>query len=219
MKIKRLLILVNCLLAGLVLFTGVRLISSKWSLRKAPDVQAAKAGLDESPRWNPPVPQGLEEYRVVIDRDVFNTAKDAAAQSHRAEQEKIRNTSLRVRLKGTIIGQDQRSLAVILDGQTGREDLYGQNDFLQGARILEIQKERVILSIGGTREVLDMDAGKDTPPREPRAKPGTRVSPQARPSRETQRPAGREAPRPMVQPSPLPNREVPSPAAGPEQKG
>lgn len=196
MRIKRLLILINCLLAGLVVFTGVQVISGRWPQSRDREIQGSKSDRDAGPQVTPPAPRTLEAYRMVIDQDVFNTPKSSGPGSH--PQEKIKNTALQVRLKGTILGQDQRSYAVILDGQTGREDLYAQNDFVQGARILEIQKERVILSTGGAREALDMDAGKGAPSREAQSKAGIRASAPPKPGREVQRSVRREPGRPAV---------------------
>jgi hypothetical protein len=203
MKIKRALILANCLLAGLILFTGVR-VASRWMAQpRDRETQSVQDGTELSSWGTGAAPRPLEAYQEVMDQDPFRTMKGSGKEVR--QPEKLRSTTLQVKLKGTILGQGQRSYAVILDGVTGREDLYAQNDFVQGARILEIQKDRVILSAGGARESLEMDSGMETTYREAPAGRVARPSPPARAGRgdwgaarkEVQKPVAISPPKPV----------------------
>src|SRR5262249_7855987 len=69
-------------------------------------------------------------------------------------------TSLRVKLLGTLLaGRPQWSLASILDTGTNRAQTYMVGDKLEGAEVLEIERERVIIFNNHRREFIDGDAG------------------------------------------------------------
>jgi general secretion pathway protein C len=73
-------------------------------------------------------------------------------------------TSLRVRLLGTMVAvPNELSLATIEDQVTRDGSTWMVGDMIQGARILEIQRERVIILANGRREFIDGTAGAGAP--------------------------------------------------------
>ncbi len=69
-------------------------------------------------------------------------------------------SALRVRLLGTMIASPRElSLATIEDQTTRDSATWMVGDVLQGARILEIERERVIVLANGRREFIDGTAG------------------------------------------------------------
>lgn len=98
-------------------------------------------------------PKKPENYEIIIRRDIFKTKK--VAQKASTEQEKtVKITDLNLKLKGTVVGKDRDSYAIILDGTTNKLDLYHLNDFIQGTRIVGILSDRVILNLDGEEECL-----------------------------------------------------------------
>ena len=171
MNLKRLLLIINICLAGLVLWTGSSIFLTWRSSKEEkgpspsrPSEPSRKAGSDFNK------PKTLQDYRIIIDRDIFATAKKAAP---RKEAEIAKVTKLDLKLKGTVIGGSRNSFAVIEDGITRREELYSINDFVQGARIVRILPDQVILNLGGREETLIMT--EETSPANTKISPKKRV--------------------------------------------
>jgi general secretion pathway protein C len=80
-------------------------------------------------------------------------------------------TQLQLKLLGTIAGGQSLGLADIQDSQNRMENLYHVGDTIQGAKIEEIARRRVVLLVDGRREVLEMAFGS------PSGKPTTAEAP------------------------------------------
>lgn len=98
----------------------------------------------------------LEEYALIASKDVFHTAKETPATALKKRLEDIDETELNVELKGTVVGEGKDSYAFILDKESGTEALYYANDYVMGAQILRILKDRVVLNVAGRVESLLM---------------------------------------------------------------
>jgi len=91
-----------------------------------------------------PVPQEAEVQEPQTSDDMFS---------------KPVKTSLRVKLLGTLLASHpQWSLAEILDTGTNHAQTFMVGDKLEGAEILEIERERVIILNSRRREYIDGDA-------------------------------------------------------------
>jgi len=87
-------------------------------------------------------------------------------------------TSLRVKLLGTLLAvQPQWSLASILDSGSNRAQTYMVGDKLEGAEVLEIERERVIILNNRRREFIDGDATAGTVAVAPPPRPATTAEP------------------------------------------
>ena len=88
-------------------------------------------------------------------------------------------TSLRVKLLGTMVDADPRwSLCSILDLNSQDAATYMVGDKIQGAEILEIDREKVIIRNNGRREYIDADSGSGAaapPPFAPPVRTATAV--------------------------------------------
>jgi general secretion pathway protein C len=74
-------------------------------------------------------------------------------------------TSLRVRLLGTLVSeQPQWSFASIQDMNALKTGTYMVDDLILGAKVLEIERSRVIILNGGRKEFIDGEAGEGGPP-------------------------------------------------------
>jgi len=87
------------------------------------------------------------------------------------EEKTIKSTELDLKLKGTVVGENRNSYAIILDGKTNKEDLYYLNDIVQGARIVQVLRDQVVIELKGVKEVLLMeDITETTAPVRPEKK-------------------------------------------------
>ena len=71
----------------------------------------------------------------------------------------LEKTSLKLTLWGTVTGQKKEDgWAVIQDIKTKQQDLYRVNDKIQGATIKSILRNKVILTVNGKDQILEVDA-------------------------------------------------------------
>ena len=97
----------------------------------------------------------LKDFEPIVKKDIFKTPEDTSgAAAVRKDGGNKQATSLNLKLRGTAVGENNASYAIIFDGSTGKEDLYELNATIQGARIQEILADRVILNIDGREETL-----------------------------------------------------------------
>ncbi|MCP4668667.1 MAG: hypothetical protein GY849_20175 [Deltaproteobacteria bacterium] len=144
--------LINLCLAGLVIWVGFNIFltwrSAKEEKRR-PQARPAKSGGPVATAVARPKKQ--RDYQIIVVRDIFDTTKGGSANK---KEKIVKVTDLDLKLKGTVIGGTRNSFAVIQDGTTMKEELYAINDFIQGARIVEILADQVILDLKGSRESL-----------------------------------------------------------------
>jgi len=180
MNFKRILVLGNLVTMGLVFWMAVAIVISWVSQRQSGGFFMGNALSPLGSREAIPLQsKNLADYAVISEKDVFRSAsaKDPTKSSGKEEAE-IEVTELNLELKGTVVGEGRSSYAVILDRESDREDIYFHDDFLLGARISGITKNKVILDLNGREEALLM-------PDEGRTIPALLSSPQVRPTPKT----------------------------------
>lgn len=116
---------------------------------------------------------------TVTQRNIFKVEVNG---EHKKEPEPVNlnleKTSLELTLWGTVTGQKQQdSWAVINDIKTKQQELYRINDQIQGATIKDILRNKVVLTVNGKDQILEMNT--DSRPSQPRSK---RVSSDKRPT-------------------------------------
>jgi len=96
---------------------------------------------------------------LIISRNVFGPAEtpETAPKPSQARPAALVRTALSLRLLGTVAGDAAVARAVIEDTANRVQDLYRIDDVVQGARIVSIERNRVILARNGVREVLNLD--------------------------------------------------------------
>lgn len=99
------------------------------------------------------------DYQPVMDRDLFKTRKIAAAKpdTKSVDLENLEETQLKLKLWGTVSGDNQSAYAVIEDLQKREQNLYRMGDSVQDATVKAILREKVVLSVAGKDEVLAME--------------------------------------------------------------
>jgi type II secretory pathway component PulC len=194
MKPKKILLLINISLTGLLLWTATEMIMSWASGRKDtgslhPVNTAATArddGMDRKAR-------SLRDYQLIIEHDIFRTRKRSSPIPQKDFKE-VKATELDLRLMGTVVGENRESYAIIWDGSTNEEDLYYRDHFIQRARIVKILPDRVILEKDGSEEALILSYETPSAPRIGVPGRGSTTSPSRRP---------------IIRRRPLPPRPIP----------
>jgi len=95
----------------------------------------------------------LEDYNVIIDRNVFNSASVLTAQLKKSKGDVPVNTTCD--LIGTVAWNPERSLALIQLRSGGKVQIYKVGDDLEsGGKVVDIRRGEVTISINGKDEVL-----------------------------------------------------------------
>jgi general secretion pathway protein C len=97
------------------------------------------------------------EYRVITEKNIFVSAQEAAMMSEQDETEGLQPTSLNLILLGTVSSAQGKDYAVIEEGPRKKQGLYKVGDTVQEAEIKRILRQKVVLRVGNTDEVLSMD--------------------------------------------------------------
>ena len=141
-----------------------------------PDIEQPTAQLSSnSPKQADPHPQSalnrnkpvnLNQFiQKVTRRNLFKVQVNGEQQKAQepAEEILLEKTSLELTLWGTVTGQKkQDGWAVINDRKTKEQELYRVNDTIQGAVIKSILRNKVILTVNGKDQVLEMDENQSS---------------------------------------------------------
>jgi general secretion pathway protein C len=71
--------------------------------------------------------------------------------------EKLKQTDLKLKLWGTVTGQNEGAYAVIEDTKAREQNLYRAGDTIQKAVVKLILREKVVLKVGDNDEILAME--------------------------------------------------------------
>jgi hypothetical protein len=116
MNLKRFLLLGNILLAGLILWAGVSIVTTWASSSKAGDSGLSVPTKGSIPKEGPSSKgKRLEDYALIGSKDVFHTTKEAPKAAGRDQSGEVKVTELNLELKGTVVGEGKESYAFILD--------------------------------------------------------------------------------------------------------
>jgi len=98
------------------------------------------------------------DYKAITKRNIFNSGtEEIAPQAQKLDIEKLQQTDLKLRLWGTVTGQNGRAYAVIEDTKTRQQDLYHAGDTIQNAVVKLILREKVVLNVDDRDEILAME--------------------------------------------------------------
>ena len=105
-------------------------------------------------------PPSPENYRAIIDRNLFHTKENTAEKPESpklTQSEPLKPTKLLVNLWGTVTSSADGSYAIIEDKNNKDQSLYRIGDTIQDATVKEIFREKVVLTVQGKDEVLEME--------------------------------------------------------------
>ena len=103
----------------------------------------------------------LADYAAIAKRNIFNSSdKEQAAAPVVKEKvvlENLKETNLKLKLWGTVTGQNEGDYAVIEDAKAREQNLYRAGDTIQNAVVKLILREKVVLKVGANDEILAME--------------------------------------------------------------
>ena len=102
----------------------------------------------------------LSDYKAITGRNIFNSGNEPVAETPNTEAmdiDKLKETDLKLKLWGTVTGQDKRTYAVIEDTKAREQNLYRTGDSIQKAVVKLILREKVVLSVDNRDEILAME--------------------------------------------------------------
>lgn len=100
--------------------------------------------------------QPLAAYNAILERNLFNTRSNSEPQPQKVDVESLEETKLNLKLWGTVSGTGDGDYAVIEDVKAREQNLYRSGDTIQTATVKEIYREKVVLTVNGKDEVLQM---------------------------------------------------------------
>jgi type II secretion system protein C len=166
MNLRKIPLLANVLLVGLILWVGTSAFLT-WKNDREKRQQPAAFDTDERNRQETVKgrEKRLRDFRFLTDRNIFKTALKHGNQKQAGAQEEVKITQLDLKLKGTVLGDNHdNSFAIIQDGKKNEQELYYLRDFVHGAQIEKILSDRIILNLAGKQEVLIMSDEPDPAP-------------------------------------------------------
>ncbi len=99
----------------------------------------------------------LSYYQPIVERNLFNTNKDADSKPVPIKIETLKQTELKLKLWGTVSGLGGQTYAVIEEAKSRQQNLYKVGDAVQNATVKMVFREKVILSVNGQDEVLEIE--------------------------------------------------------------
>ena len=99
----------------------------------------------------------LSDYRAVMDRNLFKTKTGTGGRPQKLDIESLTPTDLKLKLHGTVTGDEKEAYAVIEDTAARRQNLYKIGDAIQNATLKMILREKVVLHVNGKDEVLGIE--------------------------------------------------------------
>jgi general secretion pathway protein C len=141
-------------------------------------------------------PNSFSYYQPILTRNLFHSKPTVAAtdvKSKEIEIDVLDKTTLKLKLWGTVATVDQTSFAVIESEKERQQNLYRTGDMIEGALVKRILREKVVLTVKGKDEILEIE------------KPGAETAPSGR----TVVRAPLPSPEPAI-PTPVDSEAVPS---------
>ena len=123
-------------------------------LQSAPAPESFRKAHPESPEIEKPY---FYEYEPVIKRNLFKTGSAKPEDSKNIDIGSLDKTRLNLKLYGTVICDMEPGFAVIENADLKIQDLYKEGDQVSGATLKLILRDKVILSVGGNDEILEME--------------------------------------------------------------
>ena len=121
----------------------------------APPSVAARPVSTSAASYSQPSPG---DYQAITKRNIFNSGTEGIApQAQKVDIENLQQTDLKLKLWGTVTGQNGRDYAVIEDTKTRQQDLYHAGDTIQNAVVKLILREKVVLNVDDRDEILAME--------------------------------------------------------------
>ncbi|MFZ5563443.1 MAG: type II secretion system protein GspC [Thermodesulfobacteriota bacterium] len=154
---KKAVIIANLLLITLTVYFGVDLFYAVAAGRlnsAALVVPSSGRGTATPPR--PVSKRPLSAYTAIASRNVFKAVPSAAVAQSVINVDNLKKTDLALKLMGTISGLGEKSCAIIERTRERQQGLYKAGDTVESATVKHILRKKVVLTLNGVDEVLEM---------------------------------------------------------------
>ncbi|MFZ0243446.1 MAG: type II secretion system protein GspC [Desulfobacterales bacterium] len=153
---KQIFIFLNLLLIGAIVYFGVSTFFTVTSAHLDQTPPAAETGTAPvTPERGSQRP--LSDYNPVVERNLFDTKATAEATTKNVDVDDLEQTSLKLKLWGTVTGPPEEAYAVIEEAGKKEQNLYRVGDAIQEATVKMILREKIILTVQGKDEVLEIE--------------------------------------------------------------
>jgi general secretion pathway protein C len=161
--IKTVISMITLCLATFAIFLGVRGGYAVMAARLdagVPNIESVSrnAGPDVEATGSRPI-----NVDVITNRNLFKTTTETVAtatepqKNDATEAAELEKTKLKLKLWGTVTGPDQMAFAIIEDAAEKRQNLFRVGESLKTAMVKQILRERVVLTVNGKDEALDIE--------------------------------------------------------------
>jgi general secretion pathway protein C len=166
---KNLFSILNIALVTILIFLSVKLsyqiLTAKLLQISSTDLAALADPGSDIRHTNTPKDRQIKNmsaYQSITNRDLFKTKEDLKPEKRTSDidLEELQQTSLNLKLFGTITGRSDHGYAVIEDTQKRKQGLYKKGDAIQNAEIKRILRKKVVLNVNGKDEILLMEEDK-----------------------------------------------------------
>jgi general secretion pathway protein C len=148
------------------------------------DVPATEASSLSKPAQTPQDRfKPFAHYQIIAQRDLFQTPKDAQPEQAAIDIETLKPTALKLKLWGTITGEDGMTRAVIEDETQRQQAFYRAGEEVSSAQVKMILRDKVILSVKGEDQILEIEKPSGSARPAPSARPARVGSPPSAPNR------------------------------------
>ena len=160
--IRVFILILNLTLSCLILYMGYELfnrltsaeVEEKPLAKEVPLRKAPLVGQKKLPR---------SHYSQISQRNLFTTqASPSTPPVQKIELENLKQTDLDLKLWGTVAGNSAKAYAVIEDLKQRKQNLYRTGDDVQNAKVKMIVREKVVLTVNGKDEILEMEKMQPT---------------------------------------------------------
>lgn len=100
--------------------------------------------------------ESFTAYSVIAERNLFKAASKSEADK-KIDVENLKDTALNLKLWGTIQSDGSDSRAIIEDSSSKSQQLYRTGDKIKNSTLKMILREKVVLSVDGADEILQME--------------------------------------------------------------
>ena len=148
-------ILQLALVAGIVL-VGLSIYRKQATIDEAATSTPPPAVEQASARQTSDQPGPFANYQIIARRDLFRTPRDARPDPTAIDVDALKPTDLKLKLWGTITGEDGMTRAVIEDQTKRKQAFYRAGEEVSSAKVKMILREKVILSVQGEDQILEI---------------------------------------------------------------
>ena len=166
---KNFFLIINIVLFTFVAFFGVEIMYSSLELWLTDNSLYLKEKLPPEHNDNKPAMLKHRNYSKIVSANIFNVITERKGKLFQEKPEleditQLKKTLLKLKLLGTILSDDaENSYVVIQDQKAINQSLYQVGQLVQGAEVIKILRQKVIIKYNGENQVLEMDGLPDLP--------------------------------------------------------